>query len=348
MPFFDAHCDAVMHSYDGEFDFLAGDRRGHMDLPRLVAAGHRAQVFAIFAAESYYPGRDLRALAEAAIHTLQGWAGRSEGRMQIVREGCDIARASGDDFGGLAAIIGFEGADPLPDADALHEFFALGLRLLIPAWDDNRFSGSATGRSGPLTAEGVRLIELARALRVMVDASHLSDSAFERVVELMGDRPFIASHSNCRSLCPTPRNLTDAQIRVLGERGGVMGINLAPDFLDPGYLHAWEGIMPSLDGADAATRQKLRMAAGPQLAAIPLPGLDWLGRHVLHAMCVGGEDCVGLGGDLDGINFMPAGVTGVESYPAFVEVLSQAGLTARQVEKVCWRNMARVFQEVLP
>ena len=56
MRFFDAHCDAVMHIEDGDFDFVAGKGRSHMDLPRLLAAGHCAQVFAIFAAASYYPG----------------------------------------------------------------------------------------------------------------------------------------------------------------------------------------------------------------------------------------------------------------------------------------------------
>ena len=85
MRFFDAHCDAVMHIEDGDFDFVAGKGRSHMDLPRLLAAGHCAQVFAIFAAASYYPGRDLRAFAERAIAAIHGWADASDGRMQVVR-----------------------------------------------------------------------------------------------------------------------------------------------------------------------------------------------------------------------------------------------------------------------
>ena len=85
MRFFDAHCDAVMNIEDGDFDFVAGKGRGHMDLPRLLAAGHCAQVFAIFAAASYYPGRDLRAYAEQAIAAIHGWAAASDGRMCVVR-----------------------------------------------------------------------------------------------------------------------------------------------------------------------------------------------------------------------------------------------------------------------
>ena len=220
------------------------------------------------------------------------------------------------------------------------------MRLVIPAWDDNAFSGSSAGPGDGLTAEGFKLIELCQELGVMVDVSHASDAAFEQICRIV-QGPFVASHSNCRALSPAPRNLTDAQIRALADRGGVMGINLAPDFLSPDYLATWDAVMAPVRHADAATRQKLREAAGPQLRAIPLPGLEWIARHVRHAIDIGGEACIGLGGDLDGISFMPAGINGVEDYPLIPEALAAAGLTEAQIEKVCWRNMARVFGAVL-
>ena len=92
MRFFDAHCDAVMHIGDGDYDFVAGRGRGHMDLPRLLAAGHAAQVFAVFAPASYYPGRDLAAYAEAAIAAIHAWAATSGGRMRVAG-GCRGAEA---------------------------------------------------------------------------------------------------------------------------------------------------------------------------------------------------------------------------------------------------------------
>lgn len=348
MKFFDAHCDAVMNAYDGPFDFVNGEDRGHMDLPRLLKAGHRAQVFAVFAVASYYPDRDRTAMARDAIATLHAWADGSAGRMKVATTRGDIAAAFASADAPLAAVLGLEGADPLPDAAALEAFYALGLRLVIPAWDDNIYSGSSNGRGGSLTSEGRELVELARFLGVMVDVSHLSDAAFDEVAALLGNRPFVASHSNCRALSPAPRNLTDAQIRVLAGRGGVMGINLAADFLDPAYLVAFDEVMAPLRALPIAERQKHRMEAGAKLRAIPLPPLESIARHVRHAFDVGGEDCVGLGGDLDGMTFMPAGLTGAESYGLIEQALRDAGLTEGQVEKVCWRNMARVFQEVLP
>jgi membrane dipeptidase len=369
--FFDAHCDTVMRAFDPGLDFLAGDARGHLDLPRLLAAGSCGQLFAVFAAHSYFPDRDLRGYAERAIAIIRGWIAGSAGRMRLVLTASDLRQmmscgaskggtpASPDTEGATAedpvpmgdqavwALIGLEGADPLEGrAENLEHFYRLGVRNVIPAWDDNPFSGSATGSGGPLTAEGIRLIELAEELGVMVDVSHLSDQAFAQICQI-ARRPFIASHSNCRALCPSPRNLSDDMIRSLAERGGVMGINLAPDFLSPTYLAAWDAVMAPFAHADPATRRQARQRVQAELRAIPLPGVEWVARHVRHAIAVGGEDCVGLGGDLDGISFMPAGMTGIESYPLIAEALQAAGLSAAQVEKVCWRNMARVFLEVL-
>ncbi|MCX6028304.1 MAG: membrane dipeptidase [Chloroflexi bacterium] len=352
MHFFDAHCDTVMRTFDGEFDFVAGRGRAHLDLPRLLAAGGRVQLFAVFAPASYYPDRDLRGHAEEAIRRIRGWADASDGRMRVALTAMDVrAPLPPCSPAPVHALIGLEGADPLAGrAENLEQFYRLGVRNVIPAWDDNPFSGTVFGLGSGLTPEGYKLIELCEALRVMVDVSHLSDTAFGQVCD-MARRPFIASHSNCRALCPSQRNLTDEQIRALADRGGVMGVNLSPDFLAPDYHAAWGAVMAqvgaSYQGVDAATRQKIREAAGPRWAAIPLPGIEWIARHVQHAIAVGGEECIGLGGDLDGISFLPAGVTGVESYPRIAESLLAAGLTAAQVEKVCWGNMARVFGDVL-
>ena len=176
----------------------------------------------------------------------------------------------------LLAIIGLEGADPLEgQAENLRHFYDLGVRLVIPAWDDNAFSGSSAGPGDGLTAEGFKLIELCQELGVMVDVSHASDAAFEQIRRIVRG-PFVASHSNCRALSPAPRNLTDAQIRALADRGGVMGINLAPDFLSPDYLAAWDAVMAPVRRADAATRSETPGGGRPATARHPPagPGMD--------------------------------------------------------------------------
>jgi membrane dipeptidase len=349
--FFDAHCDTVMRVFDGGLDFVAGQGRAHIDLPRLLTAGYSVQLFAIFAPKSQYPDRDLRAFADDVIAVIMGWVEASSERMRLITEASHIRDLCASE-GVVGALLGMEGADPLEGkAENLAHFHQAGLRSLIPAWSDNAFSGTCMGSGGPLTGEGAKLIELAEALRVMIDVSHLSDAAFDQGRQ-MTRRPFVASHSNCREICPSPRNLTDEQIRALAARGGVMGVNLSADFLAPDYMVLWDAIAgPSYavarQTADPAEKRRIRDEARARLVQIPLPPTEWITRHVRHAIDVGGEDCIGLGGDLDGITTMPVGITGAESYPTIADLLSVGGLTAAQVEKVCWRNMARVYGEVL-
>ena len=179
----------------------------------------------------------------------------------------------------------------------------------------------------------------------MIDVSHLSDRAFDDVCKV-ASRPFVASHSDCRALCPSLRNLTDPMIRALADRGGVMGINLAPGFLDP-EVHRRQAPLfekSQRPGVSEEERSQLREKA----MSIRRPSLDWVARHVRHAIDVGGEDCIGLGGDLDGIGQTPEGIESVADYRSFAPLLREAGLSESQIEKVCYRNFARVFDEVLP
>ncbi len=351
MRFFDTHCDTVMHAVDGELDFVAGGGRTHVDLPRLEAAGSCLQLFAVFTSQSHMPGRDLPAYADQAIAAIHAWAENSGGRMRLALDAADVrAACNGGSFYGM---LGLEGADCAGErAEGVERFIDAGVRNVIPAWSDNAFSGTVFGDNGPLTAEGARLVELCQARRVMVDVSHLSDVAFWQVRDLVSG-PFIASHSNCRAVCPHPRNINDEMIRALAERGGVMGINLSADFLSPDYMAEGAPIERAGREAIRATgdpeeQKRLRAAMQEKLARIAAPDISWIARHVQHAIQVGGEDCVGLGGDLDGIEAMPAQMTGIESYPLIPQVLEQAGLSAGQIEKVCWRNWERVFTDVLP
>jgi membrane dipeptidase len=350
MRFFDAHCDTVMRAFDSDYDFVAGHGGAHLDLPRLLATGSCVQLFAVFNSQRRDPERDLRAYVEEALAVLWSWVAAADGLMKMALNRRDIqAACRGDRVYGL---LGLEGADCLGDqAGELKHLFGAGVRNVILAWDDNAFSGTVMGNRGPLTAEGARLVELCEAMGAMVDVSHLSDTAFWQVHDI-SRRPFVASHSNCRTLCPSPRNLTDSMIRALANVGGVMGINLSADFLDPQYWTAWNAIdVPARKALAAATgqdKERLKQERLTQLRTIPLPPASWVIRHVLHAVRVGGEDCVGLGGDLDGIEFMPTGITGIESYPAIADALSSAGLSESQIKKICWQNMARVYEEVLP
>jgi len=341
-PLFDAHCDTVMKVLDDGADFVSGAGCGHVSWPGMEAADLRAQVFACFVLSEHYPGEEA-ARAHAMIDAIESMCAETNGGMTLATSGGAIERAFNS--GPRAAILALEGADPLEGrAENLRGFAERGVRDLIFAWKDNPFCGTAFGENTPLTSEGERLLGLCEDLRVMVDVSHLSDKGFEDVRDA-ATRPFIASHSNCRAVCPSPRNLTDDMIRTVAERGGVMGINLSPAFLNPSYYEATLPLRKAAQRPEATKEEQQRLRE--QAAALPRGGLEWAVRHALHAIDVGGENCVGLGCDLDGIAFLPEGMGSLADLKALVPLLRDAGLRETQIEKICFGNFVRVFVDVL-
>jgi membrane dipeptidase len=341
--FFDAHCDTALSILDGA-DFLSEDGSSHVSFPALERVGVRAQVFACFVLSERYSGREAER-AEEMIGAVEEMAARAAGAMRIARSRGELRAAF--DGGPLAAVLALEGGDPLEGrAENLRRYAERGVRDLILAWKENPFSGAAFGRNAPLTCEGERLVGLAEELGVMVDVSHLSDQAFADVCRI-ATRPFIASHSNCRAVCPSARNLTDGMIRELAERGGVLGITLATGFLSPETHAHWNDLKSRLD-TDGLTWQQQEQRAREAIRAVPRPPLEWVVRHVIHAMDVGGEDSVGLGGDLDGVLQLPDGIDDVGDYPKLIPLLRRAGLSEARIEKICYRNLLRAFEEILP
>lgn len=341
--FFDAHCDAPMKVVDLGADFARRDGRMHVTLPALCDAGVRVQVFASCSAYPETPAERAVGRGSAMVDAVWAMAAASAGRMTVATTATEVRAALAG--GPIAALIALEGADPLEGkAENLRAYAARGVRSLIFAWSDNVFSGTALGSGGGLSREGERLLGLAEELAVVVDVSHLSDRAFREVCRA-STRPFIASHSNCRSLCAHPRNLTDEMIRDLADRGGVMGINLAPHFLDPDTLRAYDALR-----AEAQARgdtADVRAEVAERRRRLARPALEQVARHAAHAVRVGGEDAVGLGGDLDGVEALPAGIDSVADYPKLRPLLRAAGLSERQIEKICIENFARAFADVL-
>lgn len=167
-----------------------------------------------------------------------------------------------------------------------------------------------------LTDRGRDFVARMGELGMLVDVSHLSDKGFWDVAEVCG-RPFVASHSNARAVCPCVRNLTDEMIRTLAERGGVMGLNFCADFLRT---------VP--EGEKNPGR------------------LEDVTAHARHILRVGGEDCLGLGSDFDGIDTNQA-LPGAQSMGKLWEALKQSGFTERQLDKVFYANVLRVLEGVL-
>ena len=168
-----------------------------------------------------------------------------------------------------------------------------------------------------LKAKGFEAVEAMEDLGILVDVSHLSDAGFYDVAKTLKGS-FVASHSNARALCGCNRNMSDDMIRVVGEHGGVIGLNFCPDFL---------------------------MEAESELACKST--IEGLARHARHMMDLGGREVVGLGTDYDGIGRDDLAIVNASEMQKLAEGLEQYGLTADEIEGICYRNVLNVYKEVL-
>ncbi|MCV0394731.1 MAG: dipeptidase [Rhizobiaceae bacterium] len=344
---FDGHNDVLLRlhlkgSQEPEADFVEGDGKGHIDLPRARAGGLAAGLFAVFVptprrASDADPDQMMRrtrydvpmprqvdrdhalaaTLAMAAI--LFRIERRSGGQVRVCRTGAEIRQARA--AGALAAVLHIEGAEAIdPDLHTLDVLYAAGLRSLGPVWSRPNIFGHgvpfrfpSTPDTGPgLTDAGKELVRRCNRLGIMLDLSHITEKGFWDVAAL-SDPPLVASHSNAHAICGHARNLTDRQLDAIRESGGLVGLNYATAFLRP-------------DG---------RMNARTPL--------DLMVRHIDHMVERLGIDGVGLGSDFDGAT-IPEEIGDVAGLPRLVEALRAHGYGEEDIGKICFSNWLSVLE----
>jgi membrane dipeptidase len=346
--FFDAHCDTFLRVVENGADFERSPDL-HVTLPGMIDGGVRVQVFAAWTLAERLQGREDE-VAVQMVEAVKAMCSAHSDRFVLVRSRADLQVVAADRTK-TGALCALESADPLKgDPSALDFFYDAGVRLVTLVWGDNAFCGATFGNGSGLTDKGRELIDRCEALGVMVDVSHASDPGFWDLCQA-ATKPFVASHSNCRTLCDNTRNLTDEMIRALGERGGVAGINLSPGFLSQDHSSRYSEYRDKImsePGADQLTIDEVGARMTEFERSLPSAPLSLVADHVKHLIAVGGEDCVGIGGDLDGVDSLPEGIEGVADYLKFIDLLKAAGLSSSQVNKVCHGNLMRVFEEVLP
>lgn len=200
--------------------------------------------------------------------------------------------------------------------EKLHELYDMGVRLITLTWNFENALGypnsdDAAIMSTGLKPFGIEFVETMNRLGMLIDVSHLSDGGFWDVARL-STKPFVASHSNARSVRDFRRNLTDEQLRVLAEKGGVTGINFFHRFL--GY-----------DETGSVSQM-----------------ID----HIRHIKQVAGIDVLAIGSDFDGFS----GACEIKNSAELLKLtdaLKQARFTDGEIEKICYKNAWRVINDVL-
>ncbi len=351
IPVFDGHNDTLLHlalkSPGTEEDFLTG-REGHIDLPKAKAGGLAGGLFAMFVPSTKWK-KDIRwrELGPDGPKKSKGWdvpiAGRvaqptalnsvmamvaslfrlqklSKGQVKVVTTHRQLTSAM--DGSRLAAVMHLEGVEAIKtDLNALGVLYEAGLRSLGPVWSRPNafgygvpFNFPDTPDIGPgLTAAGKELVNLCNQLGVLVDLSHLNEKGFWDVVSL-SDAPIVASHSGAWSLCRSPRNLTDDQLRAIGDSGGIVGVNFARSFLR-------------------------RDGLGDRRTSV-----TEIAKHVEYIADKIGVDHVGFGSDFDGTQ-VPQDMKDASGLPKLLDALKERGTKGVALRKIASGNWLRVLKE---
>lgn len=339
----DFHCDTVGRLVGEGADLTRRLDHGHVDLPRLRQGGVGCQVFACCATRLEFGDRVV-AQAEAMLDAVAALAHLPG--VVLPRTAAELA-ALRDDAESVGVLVAVEGGDALEGrVDRLADFHARGVRYLTLAWNDNELTGSAFGSGSGLTAAGRDVIRAMDQLGMLVDVSHMSDQAFDDTLRT-AQGTLIASHSGCRALCASPRNLTDDQIRAIAERGGVVGMVFAPGFLSEATRQAEAPVMERMMARvrrEGCTFREAMADLGPELAGLPLPDSEDIVRHLEHLVQVGGIECAAFGSDFDGIPATPVDVPDCTGFGVLLERLRQRGFGDAELERICWDNWARVLE----
>jgi membrane dipeptidase len=239
--------------------------------------------------------------------------------IRFVRNADELPRENDDRP--QAAILLMEGADPIRSAADIAAWFEAGVRIVGLSWRATRFAGG-TGEPGSLTDAGVELVCELDRFKIIHDASHLAEESFWKLLEISGG-PVIASHSNCRSIVPTDRQLSDDMMRAIFKRDGIVGIN----FFDKFLLKPAEYDHRRATLADVVT-------------------------HVRMMCDLAGDTAhVGLGTDMDGglgREQIPEEIRTIADLSKLADALSAANFSDVDVENILGGNWMRYFSTHLP
>jgi len=182
----------------------------------------------------------------------------------------------------------------------------------------------------------------------MVDVSHVSDSAFYQAVK-HSKAPVIASHSSCRHFTPGfERNVSDDMIKLVANKDGVIMINFGSSFLTSKGNEAIEKIHEQIEaGADENDPQIVAQFNAIKNQPELMGDISLVAGHIDHVVKIAGIDYVGLGSDFDGVSNLPIGLEDASKLPDLIHELLKRGYTADEIEKICSKNVFRVWNEVI-
>lgn len=301
MKVFDLHCDTIGECYKHQKNLRSNDM--HLSLEKTAQYEEYCQVFAIWITD------DKR--GQTAVDYFNNVA---DLYYKSIEENDDLISAYGSENDApVKGILACEGGSACGGTlDGLRHMYKRGVRLVTLTWNDNNEIGGGAFSEGGITPFGVEFVKECEHLGVIIDVSHLNRETFWDVVKVT-EKPFVASHSNANIVDNERgirRNLDDAQIEVIRDRRGLIGLNFCNNFLQ---------------------QQEY-------------PGLLSLCEQIRYFLEMGCEDIIALGSDYDGCEMIDE-LKGAEKMSETHEFLLSQGFSQKIIDKIFYENAKRFFEE---
>jgi len=319
----DGHVDIPYRLRKHPEDISVRTHDGHFDYVRAQEGGENAPFMSIYI-PSEYENNGAKALADSLIDLVDTLASHHPDKFAVATSPDQIEEQFSR--GLISLPMGMENGAPIEgDLNNLKYFYDRGIRYItLTHAKDNHICDSSydtTRTWNGLSPFGEQVVKEMNRLGIMVDVSHISDSAFYDVMALT-DVPVIASHSSCRYFTPGfERNMSDDMIKIMASKGGVIHINYGCSFLDSAY---------------AAADNKDSVFTTVQMVA----------DHIDHVVKIAGIDHVGFGSDFDGVTCLPRGLEDVSMMPNLIAELLKRGYSDEDISKICYKNTFRVWRAV--
>jgi len=304
----DLHCDSATHQALCD---LPDNNCHHLDLCRV-----RQYLSLQFWAYFYNDAKALKqpqTILERA-HKVRALISQTGG-IDLLLWQDDLKRVGSGQASYL--LFSLEGVGPLNGSTAnLDSLFDAGFRSVGLTWNNSNWAAagcddiSGTG----LLSCGEELISALEQKGMLLDLAHAAKPTFFQTAAL-AKKPFIVSHACCEGLCRfKERNLNDEQLRLIGLKGGVLGITFVPDFLcENGYADVCDIV-----------------------------------AHIRYVINKAGCEAVAIGSDFDGVSELPYGISGVQDLSKIIAEMKRQGLSAAVIERIMGQNALRVLSDTLP
>ena len=322
MNYIDFHCDTLLMLVDeAEGQSLYSNEVASVDFKRLKKSEAMAQFFAMFLMDeetiNEHFGSDDEYINKLA-KMLKDEVTKNSDIMSMAYNAEDLLKNYRSQK--VSAFLTIEdGRSVDGKLEKLDKYYDLGVRLITLTWNYENCFGYPNSKDPEIMNKGLKsfgkeAIEYMNHIGMIIDVSHLSDGGFYDVAKI-SKKPFVASHSNARALSPHQRNMTDDMIKILAEKGGVMGLNFAPHFLN-----------------EDITLEDSK--------------IELMVKHLNHIKNIGGEDVIALGSDFDGISGNLEIDSSDKMYLLF-DALKDSGWSERLIEKLAYKNALRIIKDTL-